>query len=215
MPLDSQKLKTLIAKADPVEAGVRYRSRGVCGNEGIFRICHLLCSEGIDREDATPYLRKWFDYWKDRLFEDEVWSQLYFEDVEVQADEIWPKIKYGAQNQRDTALKFATERLARGEEIPMLDGYGGEKAQLLSIVCYELSRMADPFWLSERDAAEILGLDRECGRDKAKTVLKVLARRFRIIEMVKAGGKYRATRYKFTGYPPQRSQRMPETPEDP
>ena len=213
MSLDSQTRKNIIMRANPIEAARRFRSSGSCGNEGIFRICQLLKSTGMNREDATPVLREWFEHWKACLPDDENWQNLYFEDVEIHADEIWPKIKYDAKNQLETAKELAGTRFSKGEHFPRLGEYGGEPVRFLSLVCYELSKMSDVWWLSERDAAEIMGLERDF-RDRAKTALKVLERKYHI-EKVKPGNKYQATRYKFGHHTPQRPQKMPENPEDP
>jgi len=214
MSIDNQTLKNIIAQANPLDAARRFRSSGSCGNEGVFRICQLLKSTGMKREDATQALHQWFDHWKTYLPDDENWRNLYFEDVEVHADEVWPKIKYSMKNQLETAKENAQVRFAQGEYFPRLSGYGGEPVRLLSLVCYELAQMEDPWWVSERDAAVIMGMERnDKGRDRARTVLKVLERKH-LIEKVKTGNEFRANRYKFGHHIPQRSQKMPENPED-
>ncbi len=201
MGLDSQMLKNIIARANPQQAIKRYKTRGESGNEGVFRICHVLRLHGIVWEDANPYLLAWFNRWE-KVLADETGSQWDFADIEVMAEEIWDEIDHPGESRFQLAVSRAKKRLEAGEAIPNLEDYGGEPERMLALTCYELSLLENPFYVGEREAAEIMWLDREGGRRKGRTTLKVFQKR-RIISLFKKGNQFNSTRFKYTGYPPE------------
>lgn len=215
MGLDEKTLKSLILRANPQQSVKRFKTGGGIGNEAVFRFCQLLKDAGVERQNACPYLRAWFDHWKLSLL-DETGTLLELEEIIVMADELWDKIKFSAGGQLQKAIQRAAARI-KNQTIPHLGNYGGVGTRMLALVCYELSQMDNPFFIAERDAAEILGLDREAGRRKARTTLKVFCNK-RIIRMEKAGNQIRATRFLYTGCHPEtvpENQKIPENPEDP
>jgi hypothetical protein len=216
MSLDTQTLKSLIERANPKQAAKRFKTGGSCGNEGIFRFSQLLQSNGVEWHEANPYLLAWFSRWEKCLVE-VTGAQWDFEDIIVMAGEAWNKVKYKGCDQLGLAIARAHYRLGKKQTIPNLDGYGGESVRLLVLICYELSQIENPFFITERQVAEILGLDREGGRRKAKSTMTVLCNN-RILSLFKKGNQVFATRYRFTGYPPKsvpESQKNPENPEEP
>lgn len=216
MRLDERTLKNLIARANPEQAVKRFKTGGTCGNEGVLRFCQVFQSAGVTLQEVNPYLLAWFNHWR-KCLTDETGAQWEFEDIEIMADETWGKVKYGGKDRFRLATERAAARVEKYETICNLEGYGAGPEQLLALTCYELSRMESPFYISERQAAEILGLDCEGGRRKARTTLKVFCKR-RVLLLVKKGNQVLSTRYKYTGYPPKsvpESQKNPEKQKNP
>lgn len=196
-----EKLADIIALCDPEQAAMTFSSGGVCGNEGLFKFCMYMKDEFLNVEDAMPFIKKWYEKWQDKLI-DETGYKLALEDVEVQAEDLWDKIKYGVGGQLYVARMRADGRSS--ETIPELEDYGGEPERLLAITCYELHclvKMKKEIFISSYDAAEIMGLDRVEGQKRAYRALRVFIHKG-ILMLVKRGNRNRATRYLYTGSPP-------------
>lgn len=200
--ISDEKLQRIIELCDPDQVKKRFSTGGRCGNEGLFRFCQYIKQEKFPTYGpALPYIRKWFDRWHDKLI-DETGYRLSFDDVEVMVDDLWDKIKHPIGGELAAAKSSAKRRY--DETIPELDGYGGEPARKLALVCYELHRFTkkdEPFYLSSYDAAEIMGLDREKGQKRAYLTLKVFIRKG-ILVVDELGNKRRATRYRYMGSSP-------------
>jgi len=178
-------------------------SAGRCGNEGIFKICQYMREIYDDPKDAMPYIRQWYEKWQSKLV-DETGHKLSLEDVEVQACELWDRIKYPVGGQLAAAIANAKGR--SDETIPELGDYGGKEERFLGLVCWELSVLnnvagEEPFYISGYDAAKVMGLDRINGQKRARRTLKVFIRKG-IISLAKHGNQRRATRYYYSGSPP-------------
>ena len=200
--ISAEKLAEIIELCDPEKVAKKFSTAGRCGNEGLFRFCQYLLEQKIFSPDAAmPYIRQWYERWHEKLV-DETGHKLAIEDVEVQAEELWDKVKFPIGGQLKAAVENAQNRY--DETIPELDGYGGKPEKHLALVCFELQQSAgraEVFFISGYDAAEVMGLDRINGQKRARRTLKVFIRKG-IISLAKHGNQRRATRYYYTGSPP-------------
>jgi hypothetical protein len=195
------KLKEIIKSCNPEKVVNNFKSAGECGNEPVFRFCQHMKAYFSTPEEAMPYIRMWYKKWESKLI-DNTKHQLSFEDIEVQALDVWKYIKHPvgwllAETIQNLKCYFDFS-------VSELDGYGGEQEGFLAAVCYELQRLngTEPFYISERDAAEAMSLDREKGKDRADRTLKVFIRKG-ILTLAKKGNKYNSTRYFYVGTPPK------------
>lgn len=192
------KLRSVIELCDPKATAMRFRSKGRCKNEGLFRFCQHLKDYCSTVEEALPYIRQWFKRWSSVLIDDTGYNSSV-DDVEVQAIDLWPRIKHSVGGQLAEAIRKAESNI--DYSIPGLENYGGQSERMLAAVCYELQQIAGNdanMWISERDAAEVLGLDRERGRDRARTTLRVFMRKG-ILSFAEKGNKFRSTRFRYMG----------------
>ena len=199
--LPAEKLKEIINLCDPENAGRMFSTAGRCGNEGLFKFCQCLKQEIFSVDSAMLYIRQWYKKWREKLV-DETGHKLALEDIEVQAEELWGKIKYPVGGQLAAATKNAKMRY--DDTIPELEGYGGRPEKLLALTCFELQQCVgegEMFFLSQYDAAEVMSLDRITGQKRARLTLKVFVRKG-ILAVAKNGNQRRATRYYYTGSPP-------------
>lgn len=196
-----EKFAEIINLCDPKQVAKKFSTAGRCGNEGLFRLCQYLKQEFLSPDAAMPYIREWYKRWREKLV-DETGHQLAIEDIEVQAEELWDKVKFSIGGQLKAAVENAQNRY--DETIPELDGYGGKPEKRLALVCFELQQSAgraEVFFISGYDAAEVMGLDRINGQKRARRTLKVFIHKG-IISLAKRGNQRRATRYYYTGSPP-------------
>jgi hypothetical protein len=201
--ISEEKLAEIISLCDPEQVAKKFSTAGRCGNEGLFRFCQYLKQEIFSSDVAMPYIREWYKRWREKLV-DETGHQLAIEDIEVQADEVWDKVKFSIGGQLKAAVENAQNRY--DEIIPELDGYGGKPEKLLALVCFELQQSAgrdDVFFISGYKAAEVMGLDRINGQKRARLTLKVFIRKG-IISLAKRGNQRRSTRYRYSGSPPNK-----------
>lgn len=201
--ISKAELARIIEECDPDTAAKSFSSSGRCGNEGLFRFCQHLKEKFYDSHKAIPFVRQWYNRWHEKLIIDKTDHKLTVEEVEVQADELWDKIKFPIGGQLANAIVNARERY--DETIPELGDYGDRPEKLLALTCYELWVSAGyaKFYLSQYDAAEIMGLDRVNGQKRARLTLKVFIRKG-ILSVAKKGNRRRATRYYYTGSPPSK-----------
>lgn len=210
------EIQGIIAICDPQKTAMRFRTKGKCQNEGLFRFCQHLkqFKEYVIIEQVLPFVRLWFEHWQNSILVDENGNQSKFEDkftieeIELMAEELWPNIKYGVGGELTAAIENAKRRY--DETIPELGNYGGEKERVLALVCFELQQaqpmekdktFRKPFYLSGYKAAVVMGLDEVNGQKKGRLVLGVFARKG-IIRLVKTGNRNNASEYLFTGSPP-------------
>ena len=201
--ISEEKLAEIISLCDPEQVAKKFSTAGRCGNEGLFRFCQYLKQKIYRSDVAMPYIREWYKRWREILV-DETGHQLAIEDIEVQADEVWDKVKFSIGGQLKAAVENAQNRY--DETIPELDGYGGKPEKRLALVCFELQQSAgrdDVFFISGYKAAEVMGLDRINGQKRARRTLKVFIRKG-IISLAKRGNQRRATRYRYSGSPPNK-----------
>jgi hypothetical protein len=199
--ISEEKLAEIINLCDPEQVKKKFSTAGGCGNEGLFRLCQYLKEEIFSSDVAMPYIREWYKKWRAKLV-DETGHQLAIEDIEVQADEVWDKVKFSIGGQLKAAVENAQNRY--DETIPELDGYGGKPEKHLALVCFELQQSVgrdEMFFISGYKAAEVMGLDRINGQKRARLTLKVFIRKG-IISLAKHGNQRRSTRYYYTGSPP-------------
>ena len=200
--ISEDKLAEIIDLCDPEQVAKKFSTAGRCGNEGLFRFCQYLLEQKIFSSDAAiPYIRKWYNKWHEKLV-DETGHKLAIEDVEVQAEELWDKVKFPVGGQLAAAIANAKKRY--DETIPELGDYGGKPEKFLALTCFELHQSARKdgvFFISGYDAAEVMGLDRINGQKRARRTLKVFILKG-IISLAKRGNQRRATRYYYTGSPP-------------
>lgn len=199
--ISEEKLAEIISLCNPEKIRKKFSTAGRCGNEGLFRLCQYLKQEIYSSDAAMPYIEKWYEKWHENLV-DETGHKLAIEDVKVQAEELWDKVKFSIGGQLKAAVENAQNRY--DETIPELDGYGGKPEKLLALVCFELQQSAgrdDVFFISGYKAAEVMGLDRINGQKRARLTLKVFIHKG-IISLAKHGNQRRATRYYYTGSPP-------------
>ena len=201
--ISEDKLAEIIDLCDPEQVAKKFSTAGRCGNEGLFRLCQYLKQEIYSSDAAMPYIEKWYEKWHENLV-DETEHKLAIEDVKVQAEELWDKVKFSIGGQLKAAVENAQNRY--DETIPELDGYGGKPEKLLALVCFELQQSAgrdDVFFISGYKAAEVMGLDRINGQKRARRTLKVFIHKG-IISLVKRGNQRRAARYRYSGSPPNK-----------
>ncbi len=201
--ISEEKLAEIIDLCDPKQVAKKFSTAGRCGNEGLFRFCQYLKQEIFSSDAAMPYIEKWYERWHENLV-DETEHKLAIEDVKVQAEELWDKVKFSIGGQLKAAVENAQNRY--DETIPELDGYGGKPEKRLALVCFELQQSAgrdEVFFISGYDAAEVMGLDRINGQKRARRTLKVFIRKG-IISLAKRGNQRRATRYRYSGSPPNK-----------
>ncbi len=202
--ISEEKLAEIIGLCNPEKIRKKFSTAGRCGNEGLFRFCQYLKQEIFSSDAAMPYIREWYKRWREKLV-DETGHQLAIEDIEVQAEELWDKIKFPVGGQLAAAIANAKNRY--DETIPELGDYGGKPEKFLALVCFELHQSAGRdgvFFISGYDAAEVMGLDRINGQKRARRTLKVFIRKG-IISLAKHGNQRRATRYYYSGSPPTKA----------
>ncbi len=201
--ISEDKLAEIIDLCDPEQVAKKFSTADGCGNEGLFKLCQYLKQEIYSFDAALPYIRRWYERWHENLV-DETGYKLAIEDVEVQAEELWDKVKFSIGGQLKAAVENAQNRY--DETIPELDGYGGKPEKHLALVCFELQQSAgrdEVFFISGYDAAEVMGLDRINGQKRARRTLKVFIRKG-IISLAKHGNQRIATRYRYSGSPPNK-----------
>jgi hypothetical protein len=199
--ISEEKLAGIINLCDPEQTAKKFSTAGCCGNEGLFKFCQHIKQEESRRDRATAYIKQWYEKWRNKLVDD-TGHQLSFEDIEVQADELWDHIKYPVGGELAAAITNAKNRY--DETIPELGDYGGRPEKLLALTCYELQECVGdgkPFFISGYDAAAVMELDRKKGQKRARRTLKVFIRKG-IISIVERGNQRKATRYYYTGSPP-------------
>ena len=199
--MSEEKLAEIISLCDPEQVAKKFSTAGRCGNEGLFKLCQYLKQKIYRLDAAMPYIRQWYEKWHKKIV-DETGHQLAIEDVEVQAEELWDKIKFSVGGQLAAAI--AKAKIRYDETIPELGDYGGKPEKLLALVCFELQQSVgrdEVFFISGYDAAEVMELDRINGQKRARRTLKVFIRKG-IISLAKHGNRRRATRYYYTGSPP-------------
>lgn len=196
--ISDEKLAEIINLCDPEQVAQKFTTAGRCGNEGLFKLCQHLKQEFLSLDAAMPYIRKWYGKWHEKL-KDETGHKLAIEDIEVQAEELWDKVKYSVGGQLTAAIANAKDRY--DETIPELGDYGGQPEKLLALVCFELQQSVgwdEMFFISGYDAAEVMGLDRINGQKRARRTLNVF-RNKGIILLAKHGNQRKAARYRYTG----------------
>jgi len=201
--ISAEKLAEIISLCDPEQAGKKFSTAGRCGNEGLFKLCQYLKQEVLSLDAAMSYIKQWYKKWHKKLV-DETGHKLAIEDIEVQAEEVWDKIKFAVGGQLAAAIANAKNRY--DETIPELGDYGGKPERVLALVCFELQRIVgegEKFFISQSDAAEVMGLDRINGQKRARRTLKVFIRKG-IIALAERGNQKRATRFYYTGSPPSK-----------
>ncbi len=170
--MSEEKLAEIISLCDPEQVAKKFSTAGRCGNEGLFKLCQYLKQEIYRLDAAMPYIRQWYEKWHKKLV-DETGHQLAIEDVEVQAEELWDKVKFSIGGQLKAAVENAQNRY--DETIPELQGYGGNPENRLAVVFFELQQSAGRavmFLISGYDEAEVMGLERSSGQKRARRTLK-------------------------------------------
>lgn len=156
----------------------------------IFQFCRELkgCSE-FEKYKAgqlKPLVKRWYEQALPIIGTksfDETWADFCYG---------WPRVKYPKGSE---VLKIAVKNAMNGKTILEAENnYETPEIKLLVRICYELQKLQqnEPFWLSEKDGAKILGVSKP-------TIGKWLAmfEADGIIKKVKEYTSKEATRYKF------------------
>jgi hypothetical protein len=180
----SSVVETSIAETVPNVEGTR--------NFQLFQFARRLQGipelAGCDPKRLRPLVKEWhrraLPHISTKDF-DETWADFLFG---------WPRVRYAGVDALKKAIQSAT---VRTYDLKCLADYEGERTRFLICVCYELHKASggSPWWMSCRDAAEILAKTHETANKflhmfEKGGVLQAVDR--------KAGGK-KATRYRFTG----------------
>lgn len=159
-------------------------------NHMLFQLCRWL--KGIEElagrpvKGIKPILREWhrraLPVIGTKPF-DETWADFTYG---------WPRVKWP---KGDNILKQAIEKAIKAKNIlPEAQGYDSAETQLLVRVCFELQKMTDkePFWLSCRNAGNILGIS----HTEANKRLKMLVAD-EVLQEVQKNTNLRATWYRY------------------
>ncbi len=195
----NEQVEAIIRKCNPETAAMRFKTGGTYGSEGVFDFVRRIRPLFETVDEAEPVFRVWYAFWMEKIV-DEVGYKMPLEEVLLIAGDVWDKPRHTGDGIPFEIIDAAHTRLVGGQTIAELNGYGGDKERILAFVCFELSQKQhpQPFWISQYDAAEVMGLNRVNGQKRARRVLRVFEQK-KIIDVVQKGNAVRATRYQFNG----------------